>query len=196
MSNTTNKKVVKSTLNTPNKKSFIEKFQQYKATTPVNSGKQTNVNICKIFDEDGSFIAFSVNGFYGARDYFLNTIKCAQILLYLERLNSFVNAGKITALQDVKYVAIDATNPTVLISALPAVENLSIKEDINQTFDSFIDYFTELGDPVNNCKINFNYSEDFYVRSDDEIKGFFLLSSLIQLPDRLKQVSNTSSPKK
>ena len=188
-----NKKVIKSTAGTPSKKSFAERFQHYKATTPTNT-KQTNVNICKVFDEDDNLIAFSVNGFYGARDYFLNTIKCAQLLLYLDRINALVTAGKINALQDVKYVAIDSSNPTVLISAFPPVENNTLKEDITQTFDSFIEYFTELGDPVNNGKINFNYLDDFHLRSEDEMNGFYYLSSLIQLPDRLK--SATSSPKK
>lgn len=197
-----NKKVVKAspTTGTPNKKSFTERFHQFKASTPAtNSGKQTTINICKIFDEDGNLIAFSINGFYGGRDYFMNTILSGQILLYLDRLNTFITAGRINALQDVRYVAIDATSPTVLVSALPKVENLSLKEDINQTYDSFIEYFTEFGDPVNNnCKIIFNYNEDFHLKTEDEVNGFFFLSSLINLPDRLKQVNNnnTSSPKK
>ena len=64
----------------------------------------------------------------------------------------------------------------------------NLKEDIKTTYDEFITYFTENGDTTNNCNIKFNHLENFTVTTEEEINGFFFLSTLIRLPDRLKAV--------
>ena len=116
---------------TPKKQSFSERFNHYHASNPSPSGKQTKVIIKKVFDEDGQFIAFSVNGFYGARDYFANVIKAPSILCYKDRLLNHITNGRIASLNCVRYVAHDNMNPTVLISSLPSIQNEDIKEDMH-----------------------------------------------------------------
>lgn len=74
-----------------------------------------------MFDEDSNMIAFSVNGLYCVRDYFLNTMNCANILLYGNRLSGHITAGRIASIKNIKYAFINTTTPTVLVSAYPPV---------------------------------------------------------------------------
>ena len=180
-----NTKAAKSANSTPIKKSFGERFNQFKATASPNN-KETKANICQVFDEDSNMIGFSVNGLYCARDYFLHNMNCANILLYGDRLNGHVAAGRIASIKDIKYAFTDITTPTVLVSAYPPVENENLKEDMTATYEAFISYFTENGDTANNCKVKFNHLGNFTVTTEEEINGFFFLATLIRLPDRLK----------
>lgn len=188
----TNKKipVVKSVTNntTPIKKSFNERFATYKKESPQGtSTKETRVNIMKVYNEDSELVAIGINGFYGAKDYFTNTMNCAHILLYLDRLNTYVEKQKISNIVETRYAAIDTTTPTVVVSAFPQVENNQLKEDLIDVLQGFMTYFAENGDPINKCPVKFNHLEDFLLDTEDKVNNYFFLSSLIQLPDRLKQ---------
>jgi hypothetical protein len=176
-----------SNTSTPIKKqSFSERFNEFKANTPSTNGRETKVSITKILDEDNNMIGFTVYNFYGARDYFLHEISSAFLLAYKDRLDSYVKSGKISSMNDIQYIAKDNTNPTVLVSSYPPVENTNAKETINTTLETFITYFTENNDPVNNCKVKFCFEEDYQIKSEDEINSFFFLATLINLPERLK----------
>jgi hypothetical protein len=182
---------VNNNTSTPTKKqSFSDRFNEFKANSPSANGRETKVSITKIFDEDNNMIGFTVYNFYGARDYFLNDISSAFLLAYKDRLDAYVKSGKLTSMSDIQYMANDNNNPTVLVSSYPPVENANAKETINTTLQTFITYFTENNDPVNGCKVKFTFGEDFQVKSEDEINGFFFLATLIQLPDRLKETNN------
>ena len=171
---------------TPTKKqSFSDRFDQFKASSPTaNGSRETKVFITKVYDEDNAMVGFTVYNFYGGKDYFMNDISCAYLLAYKDRLDAHVKAGRIASMSDIKYIANDNNNPTVLISAYPKAE--SNYEDINTTLQNFVTYFTENNDPVNNCKVRFSYNEDFHLQSEDEINGYFFLATLIQLPERLR----------
>jgi hypothetical protein len=172
---------------TPTKKqSFSDRFNEFKANTPSANGRETKVSITKLFDEDNNMIGFTVYNFYGARDYFLNDISSAFLLAYKDRLDAYVKSGKITSMNDIQYIANDNNNPTVLVSSYPPVENTNVKETMNTTLQTFITHFTENNDPINNCKVKFTFAEDFQIKSEDQINGFFFLATLIQLPDRLR----------
>ena len=94
---------------------------------------------------------------------------------------------KITSLADIRYATMDDTIPTVLVSAYPEVENIDIKQDFNTTYQSFMSYFEENGDPANNgCSIKFTLMDDFHLDNEDKINNFFHLTTLIQLSPRLK----------
>jgi hypothetical protein len=176
-----------SNTSTPIKKqSFSERFNEFKANTPSTNGRETKVSITKVLDEDNNMIGFTVYNFFGARDYFLNEISSAFLLAYKDRLDAYVKSGKIISMNDIQYIAKDNNNPTVLVSSYPPVENTNAKETINTTLEAFITYFTDNNDPVNNCKVKFSFDEDFQIKSEDEINGFFFLATLINLPDRLK----------
>jgi len=170
---------------TPVKKSFAEKYNTFKSTNSPSS-RETKVNITNIINEDGQKVAFGVNGFFGAKEYFDNTMNCAKIILYYDRINSNINNGKITNISDVKYATMDTSSPTVLVSAYPIVGNLEVKEDINVTYQAFLTYFENNGDPINNCPIKLNICDDFILDTEDKINNFFYLTTMIQLPDRLK----------
>jgi hypothetical protein len=175
-----------SMMTTPTKKqSFSDRFDQFKASSPTtNSSRETKVSITKVYDEDNAMVGFTVYNFYGGRDYFMNDISSAYLLAYKDRLDAHVKAGRIASMSDIKYIANDNNNPTVLVSAYPqAVSNY---EDIEITLQNFVTYFTENNDPVNNCKVRFTYTEDFHLKSEDEINGYFFLATLIQLPERLR----------
>ena len=160
---------------TPVKKTFAERFSTFKKESPGMSGKETKVNIMKVLNEDGDLVAVAINGFYGAKDYFMNVMNCANILIYLERLNTYVDKQKITNISDTKYAALDSATPTVIMSAYPVVDNTELKDSFPNVYQHFLTYFEQNGDPINKCSVKFNHLDDFMLDNDDKVNNFFFL---------------------
>ena len=87
-----------------------------------------------------------------------------------------------------KYIINHSTQATVLLSAYPAVEVDDLKEDITTTLQTFLAAFEDEIDPANNCKIDFQFLDDFVLNTEEKLNGFFFLTTLIKLPDRLKNI--------
>ena len=179
----------KVSVSTPIKKSFSERYTVFRSTSSPPNGRETKVKIMNVINDEGHKVGFGVNGFFGGKDYFTNTMNCASMLLYTDRLNAQVSTDKISNLADVSYAAMNPTTPTVFVSAFPVVENMNVKEDINDTYQAFLTAFQDQGDPVNNCPVKFTIMEDFILDNEVKINNFFYLTTLIQLPIRLRSTT-------
>ena len=119
-------------------------------------------------------------------------MNCASLLLYPDRISSFINNKKIVNLSnDIGYINLtNSSIPTILISAYPMITNEEKKETITETLEKLITYFTDNLDPVNNSTVNFKYAPDFFLNSEDRVTNYFFLASLIKVSPRLLKKLN------